>query len=110
MSDLFIYWCPRCDVQSQRMEHLCEKGSPLFPQTDERTICKTIPVVREERYQALGDAIRDMLDFATGWCAPKTEKERLALIESIGTAALKAQRLELEAAVPSVDPDDAGTG
>lgn len=34
------------------------------------------------------DAIRDMLDFACGWCRPMTDQERLQVIEKIGTNAL----------------------
>jgi hypothetical protein len=43
----------------------------------------------------LGDAIRDMLDFAGGWCNPSlTEKQRLGQIERIGSAALCSEEAE----------------
>jgi hypothetical protein len=34
---LFIYWCPRCKVQTERPWHLCERGPALIPQLDVET-------------------------------------------------------------------------
>jgi hypothetical protein len=39
-----IYWCPRCNVQSERRWHFCEKGPPLIPQMDVETECDVIVV------------------------------------------------------------------
>lgn len=40
--------------------------------------------------EVLDDAIRDMLDIATGWSRGMTDKERLAIIADIGNTALRA--------------------
>lgn len=40
----FVYWCPRCNVQSQRPFHLCSRGPALIPQLDEETECERIEV------------------------------------------------------------------
>ena len=42
---LYVYWCPRCNVQSERPWHLCKKGPALIPQLDEETHCERIEVV-----------------------------------------------------------------
>jgi hypothetical protein len=39
-----VYWCPRCDVQSERMHHFCERGPAMFPQLDEYTTCTAMKV------------------------------------------------------------------
>jgi hypothetical protein len=43
--DLIVWWCPRCERQSERIYHLCEKGPPL----DVETRCERIKVVPAER-------------------------------------------------------------
>lgn len=40
----FVYWCPRCNVQSQRPVHYCERGPSLIPQLDVETVCERIEV------------------------------------------------------------------
>jgi hypothetical protein len=47
--DLIVWWCPRCERQSERMYHFCEKGPPLFPQLDVETRCEEIKVVPAEQ-------------------------------------------------------------
>jgi len=42
---LYVYWCPRCNVQSERPWHFCKKGPALIPQLDEETHCERIEVV-----------------------------------------------------------------
>ena len=42
---LFVYWCPRCEVQAERPWHLCKRGPGLIPQLDEETTCERIEVV-----------------------------------------------------------------
>jgi hypothetical protein len=44
-AELFIYWCPRCNVQSESKFHLCRPGAPLFPQTADETSCQRYRVV-----------------------------------------------------------------
>jgi len=39
-----VYWCLRCDVQSDGLHHFCERGPALFPQLDEYTKCHVIHV------------------------------------------------------------------
>jgi len=39
-----VYWCPRCDVQSDGLHHFCERGPAMFPQLDEYTKCHVIHV------------------------------------------------------------------
>ena len=43
---LYIYWCPRCEVQSEKPWHLCKRGPSLIPQLDEETTCERVEVVR----------------------------------------------------------------
>lgn len=31
---LYIYWCPKCEIQTERGWHLYRRGAPLIPQTD----------------------------------------------------------------------------
>ena len=38
--------------------------------------------------QRLDDAIRDMLDYTAGYCAPMSDAEKLAAIRKIGEKAL----------------------
>lgn len=42
---LYVYWCPRCEVQTERPWHLCRRGPALIPQMDEETQCERIEVV-----------------------------------------------------------------
>lgn len=65
---------------------------PLWPQAMAR-----LGVVSKDRYQAqrakadtLADAIRDILDLATGWSRPMSDAKRLEFIEQIGKQALDA--------------------
>lgn len=40
-----VWWCPRCDMQSERMYHFCERGPALIPQKDVETACDQLTVV-----------------------------------------------------------------
>ena len=44
-AELYVYWCPRCEVQTDRGWHICRKGPPLIPQMDEETTCERIAAV-----------------------------------------------------------------
>lgn len=52
---------------------------------------------RLSREEELEDAIRDMLDFAIGYCKPMALEERLAMIYSIGS------RVPSSPAIPTND-------
>lgn len=39
------FWCPHCEVWSQRTYHFCEKGPSLIPQMDKETRCEQVEVV-----------------------------------------------------------------
>lgn len=47
-----VYWCPRCKVQSSKMHHFCERGHPMYPQTDIETRCLEAVLVFEESARA----------------------------------------------------------
>ena len=40
----YVYWCPRCNVQTERSWHLCRRGPALIPQLDEETECVRLEV------------------------------------------------------------------
>ena len=61
---LTVYWCPRCEVQSERPWHLCKASAPLFPQTAEGTQCERIEVVRTTDHQGAVEALRDAEQWA----------------------------------------------
>lgn len=48
--------------------------------------------LRDARAEYLTDAIRDILDLASGWCSDKlTPEQKLAQIRAIGEAAIKSE-------------------
>ncbi len=46
-SSLYVYWCPICEIQTDRGWHIFRRGNPLIPQTDGEHTCERIKVVRE---------------------------------------------------------------
>ena len=49
-----------------------------------------VPSPLDSREERLDDAIRDILDLASGWCSDKlTDAEKLAHIRRIGEEAIK---------------------
>lgn len=67
------YWCPRCNRESPRPWHVCERPSPLIPQNDVETECEAfevMPVSEHEqeverltaRVSELEDALRVAAD------------------------------------------------
>jgi hypothetical protein len=76
-NSLYIYWCPRCQVQSQRAVHLCESGPPLLPQLDEETVCERIDVISTEHANKIAErleAVEDDLERTRGSMRAATEE------------------------------------
>ncbi len=45
---LYIYWCPKCQIQTGRSFHIARRGDPLIPQNDEEHSCERVEVLRRD--------------------------------------------------------------
>lgn len=56
---LYVYWCPICEIQTERPWHIYRRGDPLIPQNDGEHYCERVEVVRAAALSAAEAELHD---------------------------------------------------
>ena len=60
-TDLYVWWCPHCNKQTERFWHIARRGDPLIPQNDEEHYCVKVAVVPKAQLEELQQAAEEVV-------------------------------------------------